>query len=130
MQDKPDPDDILAAIAVFLRGTVMPQASPRIAFQTRVAAGALDLVRRQIALGPPAEAAELDRLRALLGQDGSLADLNAGLADGLDSGVLDLATPGVAAHLWASTLEKLAVDQPNYSGYRAALAAQTSSRRS
>ena len=33
-----------------------------------------------------------------------------------------LATPGFTEHLWATTLAKLAVDQPNYSGYKAALA--------
>jgi len=44
------------------------------------------------------------------------------LADALASGAKGLATPGVSAHLRATTLEKLRVDQPNYSGYRAALA--------
>ncbi len=35
---------------------------------------------------------------------------------------MDLETPGLADHLWETTLAKLAVDQPNYWGYRAALA--------
>ncbi len=34
---------------------------------------------------------------------------------------MGLATPGLAEHLWAVTLAKLAVDQPTYWGYRAAL---------
>ena len=38
------------------------------------------------------------------------------------AGELTLETPGLADHLWATTLAKLAVDQPNYAGYRAALA--------
>ena len=75
-----------------------------------------------MALSPAQDAAELARLTALLGQTGSLLDLNTELARRLDAGEADLTTPGVAEHLWATTLAKLAVDQPNYSGYRAALA--------
>jgi hypothetical protein len=101
---------------------VIPEARPRTAFQARVAANALDLVGRQIELAPAEEAAEMERLKALLGRDAPLADLNAALAEALASGALDLTSPGVEAHLFATTLAKLAVDQPSYSGYRAALA--------
>ena len=122
MQDQPRPDEILDAIAAFLRNTVIAKTDPRNAFQARVAANAVDLVRRQLKLGAPGEDAELERLQALLGHPGTLHALNAELADALASGAKGLATPGVSAHLLATTLEKLRVDQPNYSGYRAALA--------
>src|SRR5580692_9563469 len=122
MQDQPHPDEILAAIAAFLRDTVMAKSDPHTAYQARVAANAVDLVRRQLELGAPGEDAELERLQRLLGHSGSLQALNRELADALASGACGLATPGVSAHLLASTLEKLRVDQPNYSGYRAALA--------
>jgi DNA-binding response OmpR family regulator len=121
MQDQPAPDEILAAIAAFLRNSVILKTDPHTAFQARVAANALDLVRRQLELGAPGEDAELKRLQALLGHAGTLPKLNAELADALASGAKGLATPGVSAHLSATTLEKLRVDQPNYSGYRAAL---------
>jgi hypothetical protein len=121
MQDLPAPDEILAAIAAFLRNTVILKTDPHTAFQARVAANALDLVRRQLGLGAPGEDAELKRLQALLGHAGTLTELNAELAAALASGAKELATPGVSAHLGATTLEKLRVDQPNYSGYRAAL---------
>lgn len=122
MNDAPHLPEILAAVAAFLRDAVVPQATPLVAFQARVAANAVDLVTRQLTFARAADAAEHDRLRALLGRDGSLAELTAALAGCLASGSLDLASPGVAAHLRATTLAKLAVDQPNYSGYRAALA--------
>jgi hypothetical protein len=64
------------------------------------------------------DAAELARLKSLLGADGSLADLNRALADKIASGEADLETPGLAEHLWQTTLAKLAVDQPNYGSYR------------
>jgi hypothetical protein len=121
MQDEPSPREILCAIAAFLRNTVIPNSDPHTAFQARVAANAVDLVRRQLELGTSGEAAELKRLQALLGNAGTLAELNSMLADALASGAKGLSTPGVSAHLRATALEKLQVDQPNYSGYRAAL---------
>ena len=122
MQDQPAPAEILAAVAVFLKTVSGPELAPHTAFQLRVAANALELAGRDMTLSPAQDAAELARLTALLGQTGSLLDLNTELARRLDAGEADLTTPGVADHLWATTLAKLAVDQPNYSGYRAALA--------
>ena len=58
----------------------------------------------------------------MLSEDGDLPTLNRALALRIRAGAMDLSTPGLADHLWATTLAKLAVDQPNYSGYRAALA--------
>lgn len=122
MQDEPRPSEILGAVAAFLRGAATKETGPHIAFQLRVAGNALEIAQRQLDLAPAAEADELTRLKALLGRDGTLPELNAALALAIRAGELDLATPGLADHLWATTLAKLAVDQPNYSGYRAALA--------
>jgi hypothetical protein len=49
---------------------------------------------------------------------GSLADLNRVLAARIANGEAGLDTPGLADHLWQTTLDKLAVDQPNYASYR------------
>ena len=121
MQDQPSPREILGAVAAFLRNALMLNSDPHTAFQARVAANALDLVRRQLELGAAGEAAELERLQALLGHTGTLAELNTALAEALASGAMGLSTPGVSEHVRATTLEKLQVDQPNYSGFRAAL---------
>jgi hypothetical protein len=122
MQDQPTAPEMIAAVARFLKEVVAAEAGPATSFQARVAANALEIVRRQLELAPAEEAQELERLRALLGHDGALADLNAELSKAIAGGTLDLSTPGLADHLWATTLAKVAVDQPNYSGYRAALA--------
>ena len=122
MQDQPEPREILATVAAFLRDTVVPESRPRTAFQARVAANAIDLVSRQITLAGASDAAERARLAHLLGADLPLAEANAALADQIAEGVANLTTPGLLDHLLATTLAKLAVDQPTYSGYRAALA--------
>jgi len=122
MQDTPNPSEILAAVARFLKDEAAPALSGHLAFQARVAANALEMIRRQIDLASGAEAEELARLRALMGQDGDLASLNAELSRRIADGEADLATPGLADHLWATTLAKMAVDQPTYAAYRASLA--------
>jgi len=122
MQDQPAPAEILAAVAVFLKTVTGPELAPHTAFQLRVAANALELAGRDMTLSPEQDAAELARLTALLGRDGDLLELNTELARRIETGEADLTTPGVTEHLWDTTLAKLAVDQPNYSGYRAALA--------
>ena len=122
MQDEPRPDEILNRVANFLKGPATRESGPHISFQLRVAANATEICQRQLTLAPQADADELERLRALLKTDGDLMALNRELAMRIRDGRLTLESPGLADHLWATTLAKLAVDQPNYSGYRAALA--------
>ena len=84
-----------------------PQLSGHAAFHARVAANALDIVKRELELRPAAERAEHARLSALLHTDGSLEELNSLLSRRIAAGELGLQTPGLAAHLWATTLAKV-----------------------
>ncbi|NEW93783.1 DUF6285 domain-containing protein [Rhodopseudomonas sp. BR0M22] len=118
MQDEPRPDELIKAVADFLRDQIAPQISGHAAFKLRVGINALDLVTRQLTLSADSDAEELASLKTLLGKDGTLVDLNSDLAERIASGAVDLSTPGVKDHLWRTTLAKLAVDQPNYASYR------------
>jgi hypothetical protein len=118
MQDEPTPSELIKAVADFLRQDITPQMSGHSAFKLRVAVNALDLVTRQLALQGESDAAELARLSELLGIDGTLLELNRALADRIAKGEAGLETPGLAGHLWRTTMDKLAVDQPNYAAYR------------
>lgn len=118
MQDEPTPIELTKAVADFLRNDITPLISGHQAFKLRVAINILDLVTRQLTREAGSDAAEVERLRVLLGMDGSVTDLNRALAERVAKGELDLATPGLAEHLWATTLDKLAVDQPNYASYK------------
>lgn len=117
MQDEPTAPELLAVVADFLRTDVLAAVPKHMAFHVRVAANAIDLARREIEQRPAADAAERARLVALLGHDGDTADLNAELAAAIRARKVDASTPGLIDHLWAATLEKVAVDQPNYSAY-------------
>jgi hypothetical protein len=118
MQDEPAPAELVKAVADFLRTEIAPAIKGHNAFKLRVGINALDLVRRQLALEGASDAAELARLKALLGIDGSLMELNRALADKIASGEVDLNTPGLKNHLWQTTMDKLAIDQPNYASYK------------
>ena len=118
MQDEPTPIELTKAVADFLRNDITPLISGHQAFKLRVAINILDLVTRQLTREAASDAKEVERLRALLGIDGSVMELNRALAERIAKGEVDLATPGLAEHLWATTLDKLAVDQPNYASYK------------
>jgi hypothetical protein len=121
MQDQPTALELVDIVAEFIRVHAMPQLTGHAAFHARVAANALDIVKRELAIAPKATEEELARLRALLGRDGTLDEMNRDLCSQIESGGLTLDTPGLADHLWAITMTKLAIDQPKYSGYVRAL---------
>ena len=130
MQDMPKPDQLLAEVARFLRDEAGPAlvgaGHAALAYQARVAANMVEIAARQALLAAPAEAAERLRLLALLGGLAAAADagadqlagLNRRLAEAIADGSLPVQAPGLVEHLWQSTLDKLAVDQPGYDGLR------------
>jgi hypothetical protein len=118
MQDEPTPIELIKAVADFLRHDITPMIEGHNAFKLRVAINMLDLVTRQLTLEQGSDAAEAARLTQLLGMHASLMDLNRTLADKIGKGEVDLQTPGLSEHLWRTTMDKLAVDQPNYASYK------------
>jgi hypothetical protein len=118
MQDEPTPIELTRAVADFLRNDIAPAMSGHQAFKLRVATNILDLVARQLTLGQGSDGAEAARLTRLLDLKGSLLELNRALAERIADGKVDLATPGLPEHLWQTTLDKLAIDQPNYASYK------------
>ena len=123
MQNTPTPDELLELVARYLTDMAMPLLPPAAAFHARVAANVLQVVRRQVELAPRQDAAELARLAALgVTTDAPAPDLpaaNAALARAIAEGRIESADPALLAHLWQSTFERLAVDQPGYASYRA-----------
>ena len=118
MQDEPTPTELVKAVADFLRNDIAPVIKGHNAFKLRVGINALDLVARQLTLEQGSDATETARLKQLLGSDGSLVELNRALSEKIAKGEVDLQTPGLKEHLWQTTMDKLAVDQPNYGSYK------------
>ena len=121
MPDQPSIIELVEVVSEFIRNHAMPQLKGHTAFHALVAANALDIVKRELEIAPEASSDEHRRLQALLGTDGSIDALNRELCSRIEKGELTLETPGLRDHLWETTLTKLAIDQPKYSGYRRAL---------
>jgi len=121
MQDDPSAVAILDAAIGHLRENVLPGLDQRAQFEMRVTLNALSIVRRTLALAPASDAAERTRLQALLGEGGDLESLNRKLCTRIDAGELGPDNPTLMQHLRATSIAKLAVDQPSYSAYKRAI---------
>jgi hypothetical protein len=129
MLDSPTPVEILEVVAAMIRDQLVPQLAPDAVFHARVAANAIDLVRRQLQTGDALEAASLVRLQQLLGpqlldQQGDAAALERELCERIRSGSLTTDSPGLIEHLMDCTLAKMSIDQPSYASYRRELDAR------
>jgi hypothetical protein len=118
MAETPNGADLLKSVIAFLKDEVLPDLSGRHAFNTQVALRGLGIVLREVELDAAANVRARNRLRVLLGVDGSLENLNTQLSEGIEQGRFDVATPGLVEHMWEATLDKLAIDQPTYPGYK------------
>ena len=124
--DMPRSDELLESVRDFLRNDLRGRLKGRDAFLSLVASNSLDIVLRELTLGPAHVAAERLRLLALVdGEAGESIDgLRRRLSAGLRDGSIPLERPGLADHLRATVVNQLAIDQPRYSGLAAALAAK------
>ena len=118
MMGQPSMRELVEAVRDFLEQKAMPELTGHTAFHARVAANALAIVARELEHGPALAAEERERLVALLGQDGTLEELNRELCRRIRDGRVSLETPGLAEHLTVTTREKVAIDQPGYSGLK------------
>lgn len=125
MRDRPSAGELLTAVHEFLSDVAMPELTGRARFHARVAANVLAIVQREFELGSATDERELERLRNLLGRDESLLVLNQELCERIRSGELGLEDAALTDHLWRTTLDKLAIDQPNYAAYKRAAESET-----
>jgi len=138
METTPGAAELIEAAIESIRTELLPVLTGRAAFQARVVLTVLDTARREVLDAPAADAAELARLRGLLGADpgigaigvavaaagtdaalrlAELPVLRRALCDAIRDGRIDLDTPGLAAHLWADVLARVAIDQPTYPSF-------------
>ena len=107
--------ELLAAIGEWARDSVQAGASGHALFEARVAGNALGMARRAACWGGGFAAAEAAGLAAM-GLD------HAAFCAGLRSGHIAPGDGPVWTHLRRRALQRIAIDQPAYAGYRRALA--------
>ncbi|MGH3761916.1 DUF6285 domain-containing protein [Actinophytocola sp.] len=104
--DAPTAGELIEAVVEFLRDPLFGAAPEEHRFHLRVAINVLELVRRELALGPGQARAHGERLRALgVADDGELASR-------IRAGEVDPAT--VRQSVLESVVDKLCVANPGY----------------
>ncbi len=121
MRTHPSADELLVAVKLFLE-RIAPQLQDRDVFLARVSVNAIGVVRRELDLGPRADAAAMNRLAAILGRTGDLAALEGRLSALIREGAFDQDEEALLDHLRLSAMDAVEIDQPGYSGLRAARA--------
>ncbi len=119
--DIPRTDELLVSVRDFLRNDVMDETTGRANFLSRVAANSLDIVLRELTLGPIHQALELDRLQALFQSDEGLDVLKRRLVTELRDKQISLDNEVLQNHLRQTVVNQIAIDQPKYSGFKNAL---------
>ncbi|MEZ5597062.1 MAG: phosphotransferase family protein [Pseudomonadales bacterium] len=118
--DMPRLDELLVSVRDFLHKDVMAATQGRTNFLARVAGNSLDIVLRDLAVGPQHRAEEKARLRALVGGDGDVKALRTALVEAIRNGSLPLHDTALIEHLRQTVVNQVAIDQPRYSGFRTA----------
>lgn len=119
--DMPRTDELISSVRDFLRDDVMAATQGRTNFLSRVAGNSLDIVLREMSLGPAHQAAELARLQAFFQSDEDLASLKHRLVTDLRRELIDLGNVELQNHLRQTVVNQIAIDQPKYSGFKRAI---------
>jgi hypothetical protein len=104
--DVPSVPELVAAVCEFLERDVVPGTEGRLRFHARVAANALGIVERELALGPDQDRAHRERLARLGVSDESE------LAEAIRSGALDDRLQEVVEVVRETVRDKLLVANP------------------
>lgn len=114
----PTAAELAEGVAAFEAEPVIP-GDARQAFLARVADNARATLAREAELGAGLEAEAVERLTALLGETGDFEALNGKLCEALREGAIDPLAPKLLAHLRATAIGQIAIDQPTYGGLAA-----------
>jgi hypothetical protein len=119
MMDQPSAVELVKAVQSFLESKAIPELKGHTAFHARVAANALAIVAREFEQRSASDASEMLRLRAIVGSNsGDLASMNRVLCRQIREGQIAIDDPDLAAHLRETTIAKVRIDQPAYSGLK------------
>ena len=119
--DMPRADELVTSVRDFLREDIMNSTEGRTNFLARVASNSLDIILRELDLGPRQRALELARLRAWYDSDEDLETLRWRLVNGLRDGSQSLDDETLQTHLRQTVVNQIAIDQPRYTGFKTAI---------
>ena len=110
----PTASTLLSAAAKYLEEDLMPNLSGYHRFQTRVTVNVLNIIRRELELGPAQESEERDRLATLIGHDGTADALNDELCELIGNDRIDVNDLALRAHIRRSLAGALTINNPKW----------------
>ena len=111
---RPPAADLLDVVREFLERELLPTLSADRWFQVRVAINILAMVKRELELGPALDEEERRRLVALLGEEGSLGELNQKLAQRIRAGAIGEDARALTEHLFRTMADALRINNPRW----------------
>jgi len=119
MNNPPSKEELIISIINFLENDIISELKGQKRFHAHVAKNSLNIVLRQLKLEEENNSKEEKRLKEILKIEGNLKDLNQILCEKINNEEIDINNDELVDHLYKTTMEKLSIDQPNYSGYLA-----------
>ena len=117
MINPPSKEDLIISIIEFLENDVIQELKGQKRFHAHVAKNSLNIVLRQLKLEEVSGEKEKDRLSKILKTDKTIKEMNKILCSMIDNNNIDIDNNELIDHLFKTTMEKLEIDQPNYSSF-------------
>ena len=119
MNNPPSKEELIISIINYIENDVISELKGQKRFHAHVAKNSLNIILRQLRLEEENNSKEKKRLKEILKIDGDLIELNKILCEKINNDEININDNNLIDHLYETTMEKLSIDQPNYSGYLA-----------
>ena len=119
MNNPPSKEELIISIIDYIENDVISELKGQKRFHAHVAKNSLNIILRQLRLEKENNSKEKKRLKEILKIDGDLIELNRILCEKINNDEINIKDNNLIDHLYKTTMEKLSIDQPNYSGYLA-----------
>tara|TARA_S200000501_G_scaffold191654_1_gene180449 strand:+ start:16215 stop:16586 length:372 start_codon:yes stop_codon:yes gene_type:complete len=119
MNNPPSKEELLVSIINYIEKDVISELKGEKRFHAHVAKNSLNIILRQLKLEEKNNSLEEKRLKEILKIENDLEEMNKILCNKINNNEIDINDNNLIDHLYKTTMEKLSIDQPNYSGYLA-----------
>ena len=117
MNNPPSKKELITSIIEFIENDIIDELIGQKRFHAHVAKNSLQIVLRQLKVEEKNNQSEKSRLKEILKIDKDLNEMNKILCQKIDNEEIDINNNDLIDHLFKTTMEKLSIDQPNYSAY-------------
>lgn len=117
MNNPPSKDELITSVIEFIENDIIDELVGQKRFHAHVAKNSLQIILRQLKLEEKNNRFEKNRLKEILKIDKDLNELNKILCQKIDTEEININDNDLIDHLFKTTMEKLSIDQPNYSAY-------------